>query len=137
MDGNKPDTASPPAEPVTGLMASLQRLLGSFIEILHTRAEILAGEAEEAGLIIGQLVVYLLLSAAFLVLGLLLLTAFIVKASPEIYQLYVLAAFALFYLLLTIAIVGMLKHKLETWPRLFSTTLSEMGKDRGRLGTRR
>ena len=134
---NKPaDSAASTPEPVTGLLASLQRLLGSFTEILYTRAEILATEAEEVGLIVGQIVIYALLSALFLMLGLLLLTAFVVKVSPEIYQLYVLAAFGVFYLLVAIVIARMLKHKLRIWPRLFSTTLSELKKDRNRLGTR-
>jgi uncharacterized membrane protein YqjE len=136
MNSDNADTAGPTREPVTGMLASLQRLLGSFVEILHTRSEILVTEAEEAGLIIGQLVVHLLLSALFLVLGLLLLTAFVVKASPEAYQLYVLAAFGGLYLLIAVIIAGMLKHKLRTWPRMFSTTLSEIGKDRSHLGTR-
>lgn len=136
MENNNPDTVGPERQPVTGLLASLQRLLGSFIEILHIRAEILATEAEGVGLIIGQLFVYAVLSAIFFVLGLLLLTAFIVKASPETYQLYVLAAFGALYLLVAIVITQMLKHKLRTWPRLFSTTLSELQKDRNRLGTR-
>jgi len=136
MENNNSDTAGPATEPVTGLLASLQRLLGSFTEILHTRAEILAVEAEEVGFVIGQLVVYVLASALFFVLGLLLLTAFIIKASPEIYQLHVLAGVGVFYLLIAIVIAQMLRHKLRTSPRLFSTTLSELEKDRNRLGTR-
>jgi uncharacterized membrane protein YqjE len=130
------DTPGPTPGPVTGLLASLQRLLGSFTEILHTRAEILATETEELGLIIGQLVVYVLASALFFMLGLLLLTAFIIKASPEIYQLYLLAAFGVLYLLVAVVIAQWLKHKLMAWPRLFSTTLSELEKDCNRLGTR-
>ena len=136
MESNRAETVEPAPGHVTGLLASLQRLLGSLTEILHTRAVILATEAEEVGLIIGQLVVYGLAFALFFVLGLLLLTAFIVKASPEIYQLYVLAAFGVFYLLVAIVLAQMLKHKLRTWPRMFSATRSELEKDRNRLGTR-
>jgi uncharacterized membrane protein YqjE len=136
MENRNADTGEPTPGHVTGLLASLQRLLGSFTEILHTRAEILAIEAEELGLIIGQLIVYGVATAIFVVMGLLLLTAFIIKASPEIYQLYVLAAFGVLYLLVAIVIALVLKHKLSVGPRLFSTTLSELGKDRDRLGTR-
>lgn len=130
------DTVEPKAEPVTGLLASLQRLLGSFTEILHTRLEILSTEAEEASWLVGQLIVHALISALFLVLGLLLLTAFIIKASPEAYQLYVLAGFGVLYLIIATVFARLLMHKIRTRSRLFSTTLSELNKDRLRLGSR-
>lgn len=130
------DRVDPRADQATGLLASLQRLLGSFTEILHTRVEILSTEVEEARLIIGQLIVYVLVLVFFSALGLLLLTTFIIKASPETYQLYVLAGFAMFYLLLAVIFARLLIRKLRTRPRLFSTTLSELEKDRHHLGPR-
>lgn len=136
MENNNADTVEPAAGRATGLLASLQRLLGSFSEILHTRLAILSTEAEEAAWIVGQLVVYVLVSVLFLVLGLLLLTAFIIKASPETYQLYVLAGFGVLYLLIAVVFAWLLMHKLRTRSRLFSTTLSELDKDRRRLGSR-
>lgn len=136
MDNDNADTVEPTAGQATGLLASLQRLLGSFTEILYTRLEILSTEVEEAGLIIGKLIVYVLVSALFLVLGLLLLTAFIIKASPEAYQLYVLAGFGVLYLSVAVIFAWLLIHKLKTSPRLFSTSLSELDKDRHRLGRR-
>ncbi len=126
-------TATP--GPVTGLLASLQRLLGSFTDILHTRLEILSIEAEEARWMIGQLIVYVLIAVLFLVLGLLLLTAFIIKASPEAYQLYVLAGFGVLYLLVSMIFARLLMSKLRTRSRPFSTTLFELDKDRRSLGT--
>lgn len=136
METNNADTVEPTPEPVTGLLASLQRLLGSFTEILHTRLEILSTEAEEASWMVGQLIVHALVSALFLVLGLLLLTAFIIIASPESYQLYVLAGFGVLYLVIAVIFARLLTHKLKTRSRLFSTTLSELNKDRRRLGSR-
>lgn len=136
METDNTDTVEPTTGRATGLLASLQRLLGSFTEILHTRIEILSTEVEEAGMLIGQLITYVLVSLLFLALALLLLTAFIIKASPEAYQLYVLGGFGIFYLLLAAVIAQRLMHKLRTRSRLFSTTLSELEKDRQRLGTR-
>jgi len=121
----------------TGILASLQKLLGSFAEILHTRVDILSLDLEEAGWLIGQLIFYVLISLFFLGLGLLVLTLFIVKASPEIYQLYVLGGFAILYLSISVIAVLLVRHKLKTRSRLFSTTLSELDKDRKRLGCRR
>jgi uncharacterized membrane protein YqjE len=136
METDNAETVEPGPGRAPGLLASLQQMLGSFSEILHTRLEILSTEVEEAGMLVGQLVVYLLVTVVFLALGLLLLTAFIIKASPETYQLYVLAGFGVFYLLLAAVIAQRLMHKLRTRPRLFSTTLSELDKDRIRLGSR-
>lgn len=136
MASDNADSAGPTLRPgaATGLLASLQRLLGSFTDILHTRLEILSIEAEEARWMVGQLIVYVLVAVLFLVLGLLLLTAFIIKASPEIYQLYVLAGFGVLYLLISLVFTRMLMHKLKTRSRPFSTTLFELDKDRHSLG---
>lgn len=136
METDNTDTEEPTPGRATGLLASLQQMLSSFTEILHTRLEILSTEVEEAGMLVVQLIVYLLVSLLFITLGLLLLTAFIIKASPEAYQLYVLGGFGLFYLLLAAVIAQRLRHKLRTRSPLFSTTLSELDKDRLRLGFR-
>lgn len=130
------DTPEMDSGRTTGLLASLQRLLGSFAEILHTRVDILSSEIEEAGLILRQLVVYALIAFFFLGLGLLLATLFVVKTSPEIYQLYVLGGFALLYLLIGVIAVLLIRRTLRTRQRLFSTTLSELNKDRQRLESR-
>jgi uncharacterized membrane protein YqjE len=136
MEPDKADTVEAAPERATGLLASLQRLLRSFTDILHTRVEILSVETEEAVWMLGQLIAYALTSVLFLALGLLLLTAFIIKASPEAYQLYVLGGFGLFYLLVAVVFAQLVKHKLRTRPKLFSATLSELEKDRDRLGNR-
>ncbi len=136
MQTDNTDTAEAGSGRAVGLLASLQQMLASFIEILHTRVEILSTEVEEAGMLVGELIVRVLLSMLFLALGLLLVTAFIIKASPETYQLYVLGGFGLFYLLLAVFIIQRFKRRLKTRPRLFSTTLTELEKDRIRLGSR-
>jgi uncharacterized membrane protein YqjE len=137
MAEDNADTTDATLERPTGILASLQRLLGSFAEILHTRVDILALDLEEAGWLIGRLILYVLISVFFLGLGLLVLTLFIVKASPETYQLYVLGGFAILYLSISVIAVLLVRHKLKTRSRLFSTTLSELDKDRKRLGGRR
>ena len=83
-----------------------------------------------------QLVIYVLVSFVFLGLGLLLATLFVIKASPENYQLYVLGGFTLFYLGIGVVALLTVRHKLKTRPRLFSATLSELEKDRHSLRPR-
>jgi uncharacterized membrane protein YqjE len=120
----------------TGLLASLQRLLATFAEILHTRVEILSTELEEEGVRVRELLLYELVSLFFFGLGLLLVTLFVVLAFWETHRLSVLAAFAVFYLAIGVGTALVVRHKLKNRPRLFSATLSELGKDRERLSSR-
>ncbi len=117
----------------TGLLASLQRLLATFAEILHTRVEILSTELEEEGVRVRELLLYELVSLFFFGLGLLLVTLFVVLAFWDTHRLSVLAAFAVFYLAIGAGTALVVRYKLKTRPRLFSATLSELGKDRERL----
>ncbi|MBI3345451.1 MAG: phage holin family protein [Gammaproteobacteria bacterium] len=131
------DTDPEPAlSRATGLLATLQRLLATFTEILHTRIELLSTEMEEEGQRVRQLFIYGLVSLFFLGLGLLLATVFIVVAFWETHRLYVLAGFSVFYLGIGAIAALVVRHKLRTRPRLFSATLSELGKDRERLTSR-
>ena len=131
------DTDPEPApDRATGLLASLQRLLATFTEILHTRLEILSTELEEEGQRISLLFIYGLVSLFFLGLGLLFATVFIVAAFWETHRLYVLAGFTVFYLGIGVIAALVVRHKIKTRPRLFSATLSELGKDRERLTSR-
>lgn len=132
-DDTDPETGPDRA---TGLLAGLQRLLATFTEILHTRIEILSTELEEEGERARQLLVYGLVSLFFLGLGLLFATVFIVVAFWETHRLYVLAGFTVFYLGIGAIAALVVRHKIKTRPRLFSATLSELGKDRERLTSR-
>jgi len=120
----------------TGLLSSLQRLLATFAEVLHTRVEIVSTELEEEGVRVRELLRYELVSLFFLGLGLLLVTLFIVLAFWETHRLAVLAAFGVFYLAIGVGTALVVRYKLKTRPRMFSATLSELGKDRERLASR-
>ena len=123
---------SPPGRSL-GLLAAARRLLATFTEVLHTRAGILFTEMEEETGRIRELLLYELVSLFFLGLGLLLATLFVVMAFWEDHRLAVLAGFTLFYLAIGIGTGLVARHKLKTRPRLFATSLAELGKDRERL----
>jgi uncharacterized membrane protein YqjE len=120
----------------TGLLASLRQLLATSAEVLGTRVAILSTELEEEGLRVRELILFEQMSLFFLGLGLLLTTLCVVLAFWETHRLLVLAAFAVFYLTIGTGIALVIRHKLKTRPRMFSTTLSELGKDRERLVSR-
>ena len=111
-------------------------MLATFTEILHTRIEILSTELEEEGERARQLFVYGLVSLFFLGLGLLFATLLIVAAFWETHRLSVLAGFTVFYLGIGVIAALMVRYKIKTRPRLFSATLSELGKDHERLTSR-
>lgn len=131
-DTNRESTAIP----ATGLLGSLQRLLATFVEILHNRVEILSTELDEEWVRIRELYIYQSVSAFFIGLGLLLGTLFVVLVFWDTYRLSVLAAFAVFYLAIGIGAALVVRHKLKTRPALFSVTLSEFRKDCNHLGPR-
>ena len=120
----------------SGLLASLRRLSATLAEILHTRVEILSTELEEEGVRVRELFIYEMVSLFFLGLGVLLATLLVVLAFWETHRLSVLAGFAVFYLAIGVGTALVVRHKLKTRPRLFSATLSELGKDRERLVSR-
>lgn len=123
-------------QPTPGLLVSLRRLLKTFAGILHTRVDILSTELEEEVCRVQQLLVYGLVSVFFLGLGLVLVTLFVVMAFWETNRLYVLACLAVSYLGVGTITALVVRHKVRSRPRLFSSTLSELDKDRQSLGSR-
>jgi len=120
----------------SGLLASLRQLLATSAEVLRTRVAILSTELEEEGIRVREMILFEQMSLFFLGLGLLLTTLCVVLAFWETHRLSVLAAFAVFYLTIGTGIALVIRHKHKTRPRMFSTTLSELGKDRERLVSR-
>ena len=120
----------------SSLLAASQRLLTTSVEILHTRIEIVATELEEAGAGARQLTIHTLAALFFLAMGLLLATLFVVVLFWETRRLAVLGGFALLYLGIGAGTALLVRRRLRNRPRLFATTLSELGKDRDRLTSR-
>jgi uncharacterized membrane protein YqjE len=116
-----------------GLLASIQRLVATFVEILQTRVEIVSTEFEEERERIRELVVYSILTLFFAGTGALLLTLYVVILYWDTHRLNVVGGFALLYLGLGIVAGVILRRRLKARPRLFASTLSELEKDRERL----
>lgn len=127
--------AEPTSGGTAGLLATLQRLLATFIDILHVRIELLTTELEEELERIHQVAIYGLASLLFLGLGLIVASALLVIILWEPYRLYVLSGLTILYLGISVASAMVVRHKLKTRPHLLSATLSELGKDRDRLAS--
>lgn len=131
MTDHEPDTGHGP-----GLLASLQRLTATLLDILQTRVEIVATEFEEERARLQELLVFGILTLFFVGVGLTLFTLFVVMLYWETQRLAVLGGLALFYLGLGGLAGIVLYRRLKSRPRLFATTLSELVKDRDQLTSR-
>jgi uncharacterized membrane protein YqjE len=120
-------------EHAAGLLDSLQRFVATVLDVLQTRAEIVATEFEEERERLRELVVFGFFALFFLGFGFLLLTLFIVVLFWDTYRVYAVGGFALLYLGFGIFSAVTLRQRLKTRPRLFATTLAEFAKDRDRL----
>jgi uncharacterized membrane protein YqjE len=129
------DSAASPSSPGrgTGLLGSLQQLLASFTEILHTRLDILATEMEEEVVRFKQLLLYGLVALFFLGLGVVFASLYIVVIYWETHRLTVLAGFAVVYLCIGVIAARVVHRLLNNRPRLLSATMAELRKDRDRL----
>lgn len=131
MTDHDPDAGQSP-----GLLTSLQRLIATLLEILQTRVEIIATEFEEERVRLRELVVFGSLTLFFVSVGLTLATLFVVAVYWDTHRLAVLGGVALLYLGLGGFTAICLNRRLKSRPRLFSTTLSELEKDRDQLSSR-
>lgn len=116
-----------------GLLGSLARLLDSLLEVVQTRIELLASEYEEEREHVRELLLYGMVTLAFFVFGVLLLTLFVILLLWERHGLLVVGLFAAAYLLAGFVALLVLRLKSRARPRLFATTLDELRRDRAGL----
>ena len=116
-----------------GLLNSVQRLLSSLLSMVQTRIEIVATEFEEERERIKELVLYGVLALVFISLGIITLTVFVTLWLWELYGVRALGVVGLIFLGTGIAIALRARSNERARPRLFSTTLGELGKDRQNL----
>ena len=107
--------------------------MATLLEILQTRIEIIATEFEEERIRLRELVVFGIMTLFFVSVGLTLATLFVVALYWDTHRLAVLGGVALLYLGLGGLTGNFLYRRLKSRSRLFSTTLSELEKDRDQL----
>lgn len=99
----------------------------------QTRLELMANELEEDRLQLIKLLIYSLLMLFFFFLGIALLTLLVVTMFWDTNRLLAIGIFTAIYLgiaaWLTTYVIHLVKHK----PRLFSSSLAELVKDRAAL----
>lgn len=116
-----------------GLLSSGQRFLSSLLSIVQTRIEIVATEFEEERERIKALVLHGVFALVFISLGIITLTVFITLWLWELYGVHALGVMGIIFLGTGIAIGLRARSNDRLRPRLLSTTLAELGKDRQTL----
>jgi uncharacterized membrane protein YqjE len=113
-----------------GLAASLRKLGGTFVKVLHTRGELLAREFERERVQLTHLVLLGLGALFFLSLGALTLTLFIIVLFWDSHRLATIASLTLFYLALGIGFALTARRRAARTTRPFAASVAQLKKDR-------
>lgn len=116
-----------------GLLQSLTVFAGTLVAIAYTRLDLLSTDLEEEREHLLSLLLLALTALFCLGVGVVLATILLVAIFWDTYRLQVLGALVGFFLITGMAAFGFAIHKAKSKPRLFSTSLSELLKDRQQL----
>ena len=116
-----------------GLIGSLARLGRTALALLRTRLEILATEIEEERIRFSQLALAVATIAFCIQMAVLLFVVLMVVLLWESHRLLTVGVFSAGFLIAGVGLTLWLRHRLKTRPRMFASTLGELGKDEDRL----
>lgn len=116
-----------------GLLSSLGTMATTLVAIVHTRLELLATDLEEDTEHLLSLLIMTMVALFALGVGVILATLLIVAAFWETHRLLALGSLAILFLAVGITAAVMAVHKTKTKPRIFTSSLLELFKDRERL----
>lgn len=122
-------------ERAPGVIASLRVLAANAIGIAQTRLQLFSNELEEERIRTLQIVVLGAVALFCAGIGLLLVTTWIVIALWDQHRLLTVAVLAGLYFVAAGLAWRALRAKAAQRPKLFSTSLAELGRDRDLLGS--
>ena len=125
----------PTSDERKGLLASLTTLASSLVAVAHTRLDLLSADLEEEREHVLSLMVTTLLALFFLGVGVLLAAMLLVVVFWETHRLLVLGSLTGGFFAIGIATWMFTMHKAKIKPRIFTSSLSELLKDREELGS--
>ena len=125
-----------PGGEAPGLLQSLRNLAATLVALLQTRLELLGTELEEERLRLSQALLWGCIALAFLVLGVVMLTFFLVVLFWDTHRVLVSGLLAFIYLAVGVAAVIAARDRMRARSKLFSTSLAELAKDREQLTPR-
>ena len=117
----------------SGLFDSLKRLTATLLRIVSTRLELLATEIEEERAWLGSMLVWTLAALFCAALGIVLASMLVVVYFWDSYRMLALTGLVITFLLGSVLSWRVVLGKVRSKPRLFSTSLAEISKDREKL----
>lgn len=124
-------TPAPGADPGSfSLLQSLKAHVGTWVDVLRTRLDLLSTELQEERERVQQVFILAAAAVVCLAFGALLVTFFVVALFWETdYRLAVLGGFALAYLIAGGITAMITRRKIRNRPKLLSATVGELAKD--------
>lgn len=116
-----------------GLFGSLKTLATTLLGIGCTRLELLSNEIEEQRVWLSSILLWTLITLFCAAVGIVLVTIFLVVVFWDTHRLLTLFILAFLFLLGAIFSSRVTLGKARAKPKLFSTSLAELSKDREQL----
>lgn len=120
----------------TGLLASVRTLGSTLIAALQTRLELLVAEVEDERIRLTRLWLLAMVALFLFALSVLTATLFVIVLFWDTHRLLAIGVLFLLFLLSGCAVAWHARKESRAKPRLLSTTLAELAKDREHLSAR-
>jgi len=125
-----------PGGETPGLLQSLRNFAATLVALLRTRLDLLATELEEERLRLARALLWGCVALVFLVLGVVMLTFFVVALFWDTHRVLVSGLLALIYLAIGVAAALVARSRAQARSKLFSASLAELTRDREQLTSR-
>lgn len=125
-----------PGGETPGLLQSLRNFAATLVALLQTRLDLLATELEEERLRLAQVLLWGCVALVFLVLGVVMLTFFVVALFWDTHRVLVSGLLAFTYLAIGVAAALVARSRAQARSKLFSASLAELTRDREQLTSR-
>ncbi len=118
----------------TGIVQSLRNLAATLVELLRTRFELLATELEEERIRLLQLLFWAAAALFLFAVGMLLLVILLVGVFwDSSYRISAIVTLAGIFIAAGVGMAMGVRNRMNVRPRLFSTSLDELAKDKEQL----
>ncbi len=123
-------------EAATGILQSLRNLAATLVALLQNRLELLVTDLEEERIRLLQLLFWAAGALFFFALGVLMVTMLIVLLLWDSHRIVGVAVLAAVFLAIGVGLAIGVRNRMHVRPRLFSSSLDELAKDKDRLTSR-
>ena len=123
-------------EPAIGILQSLRNLAATLVALLQNRLELLVTDLEEERIRLLQLLFWAAGALFFFALGVLMITMLIVLLLWDSHRIVGVAVLAAVFIAIRVGLAIGVRNRMHVRPRLFSSSLDELAKDKDRLTSR-